>query len=141
MLSYFPRDVLDKIWDLTESVSEGFLIYTFSWLSSFIIAFACLRTEAFYGINRIRQTINAIYSVKQYENALVQAIRDRVRPIFNGAVKFGLAHGLRQIKRNVKSDVRTLNFRSDVTFAPTRKTPNDVRKKLLCDVKCQQSQK
>ena len=121
---------MDEIWDFIESVSEGFLIYTY-----------CLRTEAFYGINRIRQTIKAIYSVKQYENALVQAIRDRVCPIFNGAVKFGLAHGLRQINRNVKTDVRTLNFRSDVTFAPTRKTPIDVRKKLLCDVKFQQSKK
>ena len=26
---FFPRDVLDEIWDLTESVSEGFL--TYSW--------------------------------------------------------------------------------------------------------------
>ena len=25
MLSFFPRDVLDEIWDLIESVSEGFL--------------------------------------------------------------------------------------------------------------------
>ena len=25
MLSFFPRDVLDEIWDLFESVSEGFL--------------------------------------------------------------------------------------------------------------------
>ena len=25
MLSFFPRDVLDEIWDLTESVSKGFL--------------------------------------------------------------------------------------------------------------------
>ena len=24
MLSFFPLDVLDEIWDLTESVSEGF---------------------------------------------------------------------------------------------------------------------
>ena len=24
MLSFFPRDVLDEIWDLIESVSEGF---------------------------------------------------------------------------------------------------------------------
>ena len=27
MLSFFPRDVLDEIWDLTESVSEGFPTY------------------------------------------------------------------------------------------------------------------
>ena len=24
MLSFFPRDVLDEIWDIIESVSEGF---------------------------------------------------------------------------------------------------------------------
>ena len=28
MLSFFPRDVLDEIWDLIESVSEGFLTYS-----------------------------------------------------------------------------------------------------------------
>ena len=25
MLSFFPQDVLDEIWDVVESVSEGFL--------------------------------------------------------------------------------------------------------------------
>ena len=30
MLSFSPLDVLDEIWDLTESVSEGFLTYSFS---------------------------------------------------------------------------------------------------------------
>ena len=29
MLSFFPLDVLDKNWDLIESVSEGFLAYSF----------------------------------------------------------------------------------------------------------------
>ena len=29
MLSLFPLDVLDEIWDLIESVSEGFLSYSF----------------------------------------------------------------------------------------------------------------
>ena len=28
MLSVFPLDVLDEIWDLIESVSEGFLTYS-----------------------------------------------------------------------------------------------------------------
>ena len=28
MLSFFPRDVLDEIWDLNESVSEGFPTYS-----------------------------------------------------------------------------------------------------------------
>ena len=27
VLSFFPRDVLDEIWDVIESVSEGFLTY------------------------------------------------------------------------------------------------------------------
>ena len=30
MLSFFPRDVLDELWDLIESVSEGFPTYTCS---------------------------------------------------------------------------------------------------------------
>ena len=29
MLSFFPRDVLDKLWDLIESASEGFPTYSF----------------------------------------------------------------------------------------------------------------
>ena len=29
VLSFFPLDVLDEIWDLTESVSEGFLTYSY----------------------------------------------------------------------------------------------------------------
>ena len=28
VLSFFPRDVLDEIWDLIESVSEGFSSYS-----------------------------------------------------------------------------------------------------------------
>ena len=30
VLSFFPLDVLDEIWDLIESVSEGFLTYSSS---------------------------------------------------------------------------------------------------------------
>ena len=29
VLSFFPLDVLDEIWDITESVSEGFLTYSY----------------------------------------------------------------------------------------------------------------
>ena len=29
LLSFFPRDVLDEIWDLIELVSEGFPTYSF----------------------------------------------------------------------------------------------------------------
>ena len=50
---------------------------------------------------------------------------------FRGAGNICLANGLRQLTRNVKHDVRTLNFRSDVDFAPARKTPNDVLRKSL----------
>ena len=32
MLSFFPRDVLDEIWDLIESVYEGFLPNILFWL-------------------------------------------------------------------------------------------------------------
>ena len=32
VLSFFPLDVLDEIWDLIESVSEGFLTYSFKTL-------------------------------------------------------------------------------------------------------------
>ena len=35
MLSFFPRDILDEIWDLNESASEGFLIYSFNGSNTF----------------------------------------------------------------------------------------------------------
>ena len=54
---------------------------------------------------------------------------------FSDAGKFCLAHGLRQLTRDVKSDVKTLNFTSDVIYALLRKTPNDIRRRSLCDVK------
>ena len=39
VLSFFPLDVLDEIWDLIESVSEGFLTYSLN------AAFVLLRTS------------------------------------------------------------------------------------------------
>ena len=39
MLSFFPLDVLDEIWDVTESISEGFLTYSFVWEQAKIIFF------------------------------------------------------------------------------------------------------
>ena len=35
VLSFFPLDVLDEIWDLIESVSEGFLTYSFRKITKF----------------------------------------------------------------------------------------------------------
>ena len=37
MLSFFPRDVLDEIWDLIESVSEGFPTYSGASSVSYVI--------------------------------------------------------------------------------------------------------
>ena len=34
VLSFFPLDVLDEIWDLIETVSEGFLTYSCVWSGS-----------------------------------------------------------------------------------------------------------
>ena len=56
---------------------------------------------------------------------------------FSAAGKFFLAHGLGQLTHDVKCDVKTLNFRSDAIFAPPREIPYDVRKRSLCDAKCQ----
>ena len=52
MLSFFPRDVLDEIVDLTESVSEGFL----PTLTSYIMGakrpgLGAKRPAQFYGRN------------------------------------------------------------------------------------------
>ena len=71
-----------------------------------------------------------------YENIL-SYLRDRVCSIISDAGKFCLAHGLSQLKRDVNHDVRTLNFKSDVTFAPPRKTPNGIRESSFRDAKCQ----
>ena len=41
VLSFFPLDVLDEIWDLIESVSEGFLTYYFCFGSLVVLDVAC----------------------------------------------------------------------------------------------------
>ena len=51
--------------------------------------------------------------------------------IFSNAGKFYLAHGLRQLTRDVKREIRILSFISDVNT----KTLIDVQKRSLCDVK------
>ena len=50
---------------------------------------------------------------------------------FSCAGKFCLAHMLRQLTCNVKSDIRTLNSRSDVIFAPPGQRLNDVQKIII----------
>ena len=34
--SFFPLDVLDEIWDLIESLSEGFLTYSYNYRDMFL---------------------------------------------------------------------------------------------------------
>ena len=43
MLSFFPRNVLDEIWDLIESVSDGFPTYS----QYFLSVFTCMVSTAF----------------------------------------------------------------------------------------------
>ena len=64
-----------------------------------------------------------------------------VRSTFSSAGKFCLAYGLGKLTCDVKSDVSSLNLRSDVTFASLQETPNDVRNRSLCDVKCKKGKK
>ena len=47
VLSFFPLDVLDEIWDLIESVSEGFLTYSFILRNS---ADMCTMSLVFAGV-------------------------------------------------------------------------------------------
>ena len=56
---------------------------------------------------------------------------------FTGSGEVCLAHGLTQPTNDAISDVRTLKFISDVTYAATRKTPNEVQRRSLFDIKCQ----
>ena len=50
VLSFFPLDVLDEIWDLFESVSEGFLTYScsFSYLHAIVLFFIFACDEKFH---------------------------------------------------------------------------------------------
>ena len=55
--------------------------------------------------------------------------------LFSDAGKFCLAHGLGQLTRDVKSDVRTLNFRSDVIFAPLLSSEKVVMRHKMSKIK------
>ena len=48
VLSFFPLDVLDEIWDLIESVSEGFLTYFFGLVDHALL----LEKLKYYKINK-----------------------------------------------------------------------------------------
>ena len=56
VLSFFPLDVLDEIWDLIESVSEGFLTYSYLLIMFYLsvkfaeIRFSCLQVRMQKGL-------------------------------------------------------------------------------------------
>ena len=44
VLSFFPLDVLDEIWDVIESVSEGFLTYSYIKILAWSLVSCALKT-------------------------------------------------------------------------------------------------
>ena len=50
VLSFFPLDVLDEIWDLIESVSEEFLTYSYH-QESCLLRFVCLFFPLMFGLS------------------------------------------------------------------------------------------
>ena len=52
VLFFFPRDVLDGIWDLNGSVSEGFPTYFLINSKGFVVSKESLWSSAFYPAHR-----------------------------------------------------------------------------------------
>ena len=48
VLSFFPLDVLDEIWDLIESVSEGFLTYSLLFYCIYFVIYLLLHYYYYY---------------------------------------------------------------------------------------------
>ena len=64
-------------------------------------------------------------------------VRQSLFYFLSGAGKFSPAHGLRQLTCDGKSGVESLNFMSHATCIRHHEKPNDVRRRSLCDIKCQ----
>ena len=72
VLSFFPLDVLDEIWDLIESVSEGFLTYSCSCL----VLFAGI--VAVDDATKVEEALNNVpYIDKDLENFSVEQIDEQ----------------------------------------------------------------
>ena len=67
MLSFFPLDVLDEIWDVIESVSGGFITYSFI-LNFLKIIYFILGTVIPYNISIFEDGSNEskIYYLKRF---------------------------------------------------------------------------
>ena len=68
VLSFFPLDVLDEIWDLIESVSEGFLTYSFTWAKVKFMYY--LEIVAAIGLKvGLSIQINKIMKINEYQRS------------------------------------------------------------------------
>ena len=81
MLSFFPLDVLDEIWDLIESVSEGFLAYSFYYRS--LLAY-CLG--------------------KPLRHLLKKSLRSGISPVFLCVLSLLFSLSIRYLGQDVKAD-------------------------------------
>ena len=79
VLSFFPLDVLDEIWDLIESVSEGFL--TYSRLGKCLDRIVTVRLNRFIEHNKIiDQEQEGFRKFHSTTHALMRLVQD----IYNG---------------------------------------------------------
>ena len=72
VLSVFPLDVLDEIWDLIESVSEGFLIYSLTISGQLIMT--PLKRSVNNPINANYRYILIITQLKRADNSISHLI-------------------------------------------------------------------
>ena len=87
---------------------------------------------------KVRQSLGA--TVRHHSASLVMQVSDPHERFFyplHTPMKdtYSLALELRQLKQDVRSDVRVRNFRSDVTYALPRKTSNVVMQRKTSLIK------
>ena len=85
VLSFFPLDILDEIWDLIESVSEGFL--TYSWRET-----RWYKTAAFSNYAIFLTTFLYTYALTvciQNVFLLHIRVRESVKPAYHQLSKYG----------------------------------------------------
>ena len=88
VLSFFPLDVLDEIWDLIESVSEGFLTYSYSFCDS---------------VNRIvfrAQPVFSTYCIIQFSKFHVRTMTKTVIKVFMCFATLSYDRGLSSCKKH-----------------------------------------
>ena len=81
VLSFFPLDVLDGIWDLTESVSEGFLTYSCPPCTKMVFIGVYFNTEDLtlsITPDRVRETLDLIDLWSKKDSALLQKLQSLI---------------------------------------------------------------